>query len=193
MKEKDGLLILQNWVLNNCNGDWEHEYGVKIETTDNPGWSLKIDLTETPLENLFFSKTKNQIPNCNSWFDIKVEKNVFIGYGSDLSELIEVFYKEFLLPNLQVSNFFFPIYAKIPNSNPEVWRELIGRMVDINVFEITDIIDIDVKGLKVGKVEDFESVNFSKISTSIGWNIGDKVKCQLTQMYDYPTLVIVEK
>lgn len=43
---------LQNWYKTNCNGDWEHTYGIKIETLDNPGWSVVVDLKETNLEHL---------------------------------------------------------------------------------------------------------------------------------------------
>ena len=43
----DSLAQLQQWYLSNCNGDWEHTYGVSIGTLDNPGWSLKIELTGT--------------------------------------------------------------------------------------------------------------------------------------------------
>jgi Immunity protein 53 len=32
-----------------CNGDWEHQYGVCIETLDNPGWIVKVDLEGTGL------------------------------------------------------------------------------------------------------------------------------------------------
>jgi hypothetical protein len=28
---------LQGWYATQCDGDWEHEYGVSIETLDNPG------------------------------------------------------------------------------------------------------------------------------------------------------------
>jgi len=31
------LQFLQEWYLEQCNGDWEHEFGIKIETLDNPG------------------------------------------------------------------------------------------------------------------------------------------------------------
>ena len=43
----DLLLWLQDWYAAQCDGDWEHEYGVRIDTLDNPGWHLKIDLAET--------------------------------------------------------------------------------------------------------------------------------------------------
>lgn len=44
MADSDPLKGLQDWYCSQCNGDWEHGYGVSIETLDNPGWSLKIEL-----------------------------------------------------------------------------------------------------------------------------------------------------
>ncbi|MFE3592504.1 immunity 53 family protein [Streptomyces niveus] len=41
---------LQNWYTRQCDGEWEHEWGVKIATLDNPGWTVSIDLEETELE-----------------------------------------------------------------------------------------------------------------------------------------------
>jgi len=38
---------LQKWYADHCDGDWEHEYGIVIETLDNPGWSIVIDLKNT--------------------------------------------------------------------------------------------------------------------------------------------------
>jgi hypothetical protein len=32
-----------------CNGEWEHEYGLEVKTIDNPGWSLTIALNGTSL------------------------------------------------------------------------------------------------------------------------------------------------
>lgn len=40
---------LQSWYSSQCDGDWEHEWGVTVETTDNPGWFVKINLEETEL------------------------------------------------------------------------------------------------------------------------------------------------
>jgi hypothetical protein len=47
---------LMRWYLAECNSDWEHSYGLKIDTLDNPGWSLKIDLRETELEGRPFQR-----------------------------------------------------------------------------------------------------------------------------------------
>lgn len=38
---------LERWYIEQCNGDWEHEFGIKIDTLDNPGWMIKIDLADT--------------------------------------------------------------------------------------------------------------------------------------------------
>jgi hypothetical protein len=41
---------LQTWYVAQCDGDWEHTYGITIFTLDNPGWTLDIELNETELE-----------------------------------------------------------------------------------------------------------------------------------------------
>ncbi|NRQ31606.1 hypothetical protein HII36_07085 [Nonomuraea sp. NN258] len=46
----DALGYLQSWYSSQCDGDWEHGYGVTIDTLDNPGWILKVDLVGTSLE-----------------------------------------------------------------------------------------------------------------------------------------------
>jgi hypothetical protein len=50
----DGLTWLQGWYVTQCDGEWEHEYGMSIETLDNPGWFLKIDLQATAMDGRTF-------------------------------------------------------------------------------------------------------------------------------------------
>ena len=47
---------LNEWYQSNCDGDWEHNFGVNIETLDNPGWIVKIDLYYTELEDKPFEE-----------------------------------------------------------------------------------------------------------------------------------------
>ncbi|MER6678329.1 immunity 53 family protein [Streptomyces sp. NPDC000983] len=47
---------LQRWYSAQCDEHWEHEWGVKIDTLDNPGWSVRIDLEETDLEGHDFPR-----------------------------------------------------------------------------------------------------------------------------------------
>jgi hypothetical protein len=44
------LRVLEQWFSDNCDGDWEHEFGVHIESLDNPGWMIRVDLVGTPGE-----------------------------------------------------------------------------------------------------------------------------------------------
>jgi hypothetical protein len=40
----DLLGWFERWYQEQCDDEWEHHYGVTIETLDNPGWLVKIDL-----------------------------------------------------------------------------------------------------------------------------------------------------
>jgi hypothetical protein len=48
------LRELRRRYLAQCNEDWERTYGLSIGTLDNPGWSVTIELTGTPLENTLY-------------------------------------------------------------------------------------------------------------------------------------------
>jgi hypothetical protein len=52
------LSKLQDWYTSNCDGDWEHTYGFKLETLDNPGWMITVDLEDTHQEDHVFSEQK---------------------------------------------------------------------------------------------------------------------------------------
>ena len=58
----DSIQWLMKWYAAECNGDWEHTYGVEIGTLDNPGWSLKIDLHDTSLAGRSFAKVEHGVP-----------------------------------------------------------------------------------------------------------------------------------
>ncbi|RJX41700.1 rhodanese-related sulfurtransferase [Paenibacillus pinisoli] len=88
----DILKWIQNWYFENCNGDWEHIYGVKIDTIDNPGWTVKIDLVETYLENEHF-EVINDERNEEDWYYCEVRDGMFYGAGGvgNLEEILNYF------------------------------------------------------------------------------------------------------
>lgn len=43
----DSMQRLVQWWRAQCDGEWEHEFGITIETMDNPGLLVKIDLSYT--------------------------------------------------------------------------------------------------------------------------------------------------
>jgi elongation factor P hydroxylase len=67
---------LQEWYKNQCDGDWEHEYGIKIETVDNPGWYITINLIGTEHENIPFEPV-NINNGSNEWFFCVVRNKNF--------------------------------------------------------------------------------------------------------------------
>src|SRR5271155_1085101 len=83
---------LQRWYLGQCNDQWEHAYGISIETLDNPGWLVKIDLVGTPMQGLPLhevggARTINHsgANGPHDWLNCKVEDDQFLGAGGPLS------------------------------------------------------------------------------------------------------------
>ena len=70
---------LQKWYSSQCDGDWEHEFGVKLETLDNPGWSISIDLEMTSLEGVEFEES-NQVTELD-WYHLRAKDNKYVGSG----------------------------------------------------------------------------------------------------------------
>jgi len=76
----DELSELQAWYRAQCNGDWEHSYGVTIGTLDNPGWSVTIDLAETPLADRGFTTVEN-LNHEVDWMRCEVKDQKWLGNG----------------------------------------------------------------------------------------------------------------
>ena len=83
---------LQKWYLNRCNADWEHEYGIHIETLDNPGWSVVIDLSNTEIEDFEIQYTLLENSDFD-WIAYSVSNKTFRGVGSPqkLNSIISLF------------------------------------------------------------------------------------------------------
>ncbi|MBP5432611.1 immunity 53 family protein [Ruminococcus sp.] len=85
---------LEEWFGSLCDGDWEHFYGIKINTLDNPGWSVKIDIAETCYQDKV--PVSVDIDNGDDdWIKCYFKDNQFIGVGdaSKLEMIISVFRK----------------------------------------------------------------------------------------------------
>jgi len=35
---------LEEWYRCKCDGAWEHSHGVRLDTIDNPGWRVEVDI-----------------------------------------------------------------------------------------------------------------------------------------------------
>lgn len=71
---------LEEWYKSQCDGDWEHFFGIKIETLDNPGWCVSIDITDTVLENKLFEEYE-VMSSDEDWVFCRVKDGCFNGAG----------------------------------------------------------------------------------------------------------------
>jgi hypothetical protein len=87
----------QHWYDAQCDDDWQHAHGIRIQTLDNPGWHVRIDLAGTRLEDLPFTPVSRGDPkehkDPDHWIDCKVENGQFHGYSGQfqLGEILETF------------------------------------------------------------------------------------------------------
>lgn len=91
---EDILEWLQKWYNSQCDGDWEHEYGIDIKTVDNPGWYIKINLIGTECENCNFTPVRFNKDAIN-WYYCLLRNNTFEAScgPSYLTEILLIFRK----------------------------------------------------------------------------------------------------
>ena len=83
---------LQRWYAGQVDGDWEHEFGIRIATLDNPGWTVEIDIQATSLEARTFTRVQEQRAT-DDWLDCRIADGKFLGDGdpSKLERILRIF------------------------------------------------------------------------------------------------------
>ena len=82
----DHVVWLSDWYAAQCDGVWEHSYGVTIGTLDNPGWTVKVDLSGTQLAGRAFEPVSYRLEGPNDtadahWHSCRVAEGCFEGAG----------------------------------------------------------------------------------------------------------------
>jgi immunity protein 53 of polymorphic toxin system len=90
---RDLLESLQYWYTKQCDGDWEHQYGIRIETLDNPGWAVQVDLSGTSLSEDVLPEMVEE-RSSSDWIRYSAENGVFRGFGgpNNLGTILERFF-----------------------------------------------------------------------------------------------------
>jgi hypothetical protein len=191
--EQDMLLTrIQNWYTMNCNDDWEHRYGFSIGTLDNPGWAIKIDLAETPLDNLYFEK---EIDNGRfDWMSIKTKNKVLEAHcdPTKLTEVLKIFLDE-IIPIHTDKKFHYKVYIPMIVASTRVWRPANAIMLTEEILEIVDIPELKYEDIKT---KNFDDIVFSKediMNYKTTYSVGDKIKTDLMEMFDGVTLIVRER
>lgn len=88
----NAMEFLVQWFIRQCDGDWEHGVGIRIETLDNPGWSLDIRIEDTSLEGIVeeWSAWERDETNWLHWRSTGTTFQARCGPG-DLNEALAAF------------------------------------------------------------------------------------------------------
>ena len=89
----DLLRRLQDWYVSQCDGGWEHAYGISITTLDNPGWKINVDLTDTDLIGRTFDDILFEGKDNNDWYQCRIRNDDFEGHCGPhhLGDVIAIF------------------------------------------------------------------------------------------------------
>jgi len=88
----DNLVWLINWYSRQCDGDWEHSFGINIYNGGNAGWSITVSVQETELKDKKFQEIIIDRTE-NDWTYCKVKNGFFEGVCSlfNLEETLGLF------------------------------------------------------------------------------------------------------
>lgn len=92
MATDDPLSALQTWFKRRVDGQWEHQFGIRIESLDNPGWLISIDVADTEVADKRFDEIAYD-GGPHDWLTCRVVKRTFEGYGDvgKLAAILRVF------------------------------------------------------------------------------------------------------
>jgi len=95
MNRLDNFSWLEDWYEAQCDGDWEHGYAVKIDTLDNPGWTVTIDLNGTRYSGIQNRELLNEVSDDTAWIRCDLRDGKFIGHGGPkmLGKIVQAFRK----------------------------------------------------------------------------------------------------
>lgn len=71
---------IENWYKQQCDGEWEHDYGVHIYTVDNPGWLINISVMYTTLEDVELD-VDNTEKSEDDWFQYRIKDGEYFAAG----------------------------------------------------------------------------------------------------------------
>ncbi|EKO89363.1 hypothetical protein LEP1GSC151_2151 [Leptospira interrogans serovar Grippotyphosa str. LT2186] len=83
---------LMKWFQSQCDGDWEHENGIAINTNGDRGWQIKIEVNFTELDGVEVAHTLNQKGEDDRYsFSLKDGKFLAEGDSKKLPIILEKF------------------------------------------------------------------------------------------------------
>ena len=90
----DNLEWLEDWYQRQCDGAWEHNEGIRLESLRRQGWHLTISLEGTSAQHASPNRM-NFDSSGGEWIDCTIAEGRFEGKGDPrrLEQIIGVFRK----------------------------------------------------------------------------------------------------
>ncbi len=190
---KETVDRIQAWYKLNCNGDWEHNHGYSIATLDNPGWTVRIDLRETCLENLNFSKNFQNPTYDLDWYQIKTDNNVLdIACGPENLKLVFEIFLDEIIPTYSDKEFHYDIYLPLSGHHLEIWTPAKATVVNEETLKIVEIPRVEYGNIKVKDISkiDFDQSDLEKMN--LNFKVGEEIKVTLEDT-DFDLILISKK
>jgi Immunity protein 53 len=89
---RNDLEWLDGWYQRQCNGEWEHRQGMRLEPLDDPGWHLTINLAGTSAVNARPQELRLETHG-GGWLACSIAGGCFEGSGDPrkLEQIIGIF------------------------------------------------------------------------------------------------------
>ena len=84
LSSSDNFTWLEHWYLSQCDGSWEHGSAITIETLDNPGWRVKINLNGTRFAAMLNTEIKESYESDSDWMICRITEGVYDAAGGPL-------------------------------------------------------------------------------------------------------------
>lgn len=182
---------IQAWFKNQCDGEWEHDNAIKIQTLDNPGWLVTIDLTDTSLEGASHSFKVDH--SAFDWLFIKVENKVFQGSGdpSKLKAILNYFLEEILTKQNDLSC-EYELLIPLDKTPTTLWTSAKGRMIDDHTFEIISIQAPTLQTIHFKTLEEIDLKLKELDQYPVNYAIGEQVQTELIETFQGTRLEAVK-
>ena len=165
-----------------------------ISTLDNPGWTIRIDLRDTALENLAFNKDYQNPKREHDWFHFKTDQHILIiNCGpQNLEDVFRLFLDD-IIPNFSDREFTYEIYLPLVGHRHELWIPAEGIIVNEETLKLTKIARPNYKAIKVREVNQFDFGEEELEGLGVDYKVGDEVTFSLEEVFDGVILSAVSK
>ena len=177
---------INKWIIINSNGDWEHEYSFRINSTDYPGWAIEIDLNYTTLSGIEFSYTENRD---DSFIEVNVVNDIFKAYCSlnNYVKCLSIFFDELLLKRSN-KDFEYEAYTPLLYKNNVFYTKIIGVLTDDMRFKVSKIPNVKAIDLKAITFETLTSNTYEQEFPRLDIRVNDVLDFDIIKLSDgsYP-------